>query len=532
MILIWLILIPIIGGLLAWLLGKATPVAARWTSLLAMILDLILVVVVWIQHPASMSLTGQGNWLIQFHAHWIPQYGINFYFAMDGLSLLMVVLTAFLGIISVLASWTGIQERVGFFHFNMLWILAGVTGVFLSLDLFLFYFFWEMMLIPMYFLIAIWGHETRIYSAVKFFIFTQFSGLLMLVAILGLYFIHHRTTGVYTFNYDDLLGTSIAPNVAIWLMLGFFIAFAVKLPVVPVHTWLPDAHTDAPTAGSVILAGLLLKTGAYGLLRFVLPLFPSAAAKLAPFAMALGVLGILYGAVLAFAQTDLKRLVAYTSVSHLGFVLLGIFSFNQLALQGAVMTMIAHGLSTGGLFVLVGLLYEKIHTRDMNRMGGLWQAVPRMGAVGMFMAMASLGLPGLGNFVGEFLVLIGAFQASIAITAVAVIGLVFATIYSLWIIQRTFQGEKRESWELPDLSARGMVAMVSMILVLVWLGLFPKPVLDTARPALQKIERAVMTTFTVNTQDDHQSVKDVDIGNLMRERAKLLKSRQPDREEV
>jgi len=532
MILIWLILIPIIGGLLAWLLGKANPEISRWISLLAMILDLILVVGIWIQHPASLSLGEQGDWLLQFHAPWVPQYGINFYFALDGISLLMIVLTAFLGIISILASWTGIQERVGFFHFNLLWILAGVTGVFLSLDLFLFYFFWEMMLIPMYFLIAIWGHETRIYSAIKFFIFTQLSGLLMLVAILGLYFVHHHATGVYTFNYDDLLGTSMAPNVAMWLMLGFFIAFAVKLPVVPVHTWLPDAHTDAPTAGSVILAGLLLKTGAYGLLRFVLPLFPSAAAKIAPVAMALGVLGILYGAVLAFAQTDLKRLVAYTSVSHLGFVLLGIFAFNELALQGAVMTMIAHGLSTGGLFVLVGLLYEKTHTRDMDRMGGLWKTVPRMGAVGMFLALASLGLPGLGNFVGEFLALIGAFQASVVLTAIAVIGLVFATIYSLWIIQRTFHGKERETWELPDLSFRGMATMLAMILVLVWLGLFPKPVLDTAKPALQKIEQRVVTPYTVENREVHQHTQGEKAGIDVKTSGKQIQSRQPDREEV
>jgi len=500
MILLWLILIPIIGGVLAWIFGKVNPLLSRWISLIAMILDLILAVVIWIQHPAQIALENQGGWLLQFQAPWIPQYGIGFYFGLDGISLLMVLLTAFLGVVSVLASWSDIRERVGFFHFNLLWILAGVTGVFLALDLFLFYFFWEMMLIPMYFLIAIWGSANRIYSAIKFFIFTQASGLLMLVAILGLYFTHFQNTGVYTFDYTELIGTSIPSHLAMWLMLGFFIAFVVKLPAVPVHTWLPDAHTDAPTAGSVILAGLLLKTGAYGLFRFVLPLFPNAAAQIAPFAMILGAVGIIYGAVLAFAQNDLKRLIAYTSVSHLGFVLIGIFAFNELAFQGAIMTMICHGLSTGGLFILVGIIYDKIHTRDMDRMGGLWESVPRMGAVAMFLAMASLGLPGLGNFVGEFLALIGAFQVNIPVTAVAVVGLVFATVYSLWIIQRTFHGEQRESWELPDLSIRNLAVMASMIIILIWLGLFPKPVLDTARPALQKIERGIIPISQVEDQ--------------------------------
>ncbi len=266
---------------------------------------------------------------------------------------------------SVLVSWTEIQYQVGFFHFNLLWILAGIAGVFLAVDLFLFYFAWELMLIPMYFLIAIWGHEHRRYAAVKFFLFTQLSGLLMLIAILALYFAHHNATGVYTFEYGELLGTPLAPATEMWIMLGFFTAFAVKLPVVPLHTWLPDAHTEAPTAGSVILAGLLLKTGAYGMIRFVVPLFPHAAAPLRAGGHVLGVAGILYGAVLAFSQTDLKRLVACTSVSHLGFVLLGIFAWNSLALEGAVMTMIAHGISTGALFVIVGALQERIHTRDI-----------------------------------------------------------------------------------------------------------------------------------------------------------------------
>ena len=319
---------------------------------------------------------------------------------------MLILLTLGLGVMSVIASWSEITERVGFFHFNLMLTLAGVIGVFLALDLFLFFFFWELMLVPMYFLIAVWGHERRIYAAIKFFLFTQGSGLLMFAAIVALALINYRQTGTLTFDYFALAKTQLGSTTQMWLMLGFFIAFAVKLPVVPFHTWLADAHTEAPTAGSVILAGLLLKTGAYGLLRFAVPLFPAASATFAPVAMTLGVIGILYGAMLAFAQDDMKRLVAYTSISHLGFVLLGIYAGNALALQGAIVQMLAHGLSTGALFILVGALQERLHTRDMRQLGGLWSTAPRIGAIGLFFAIASLGLPGLGNFVGEFLVLL------------------------------------------------------------------------------------------------------------------------------
>ncbi len=488
MILLWLILVPLVGGIVAWVFGKRAPLASRWISLVAMVLDFLLSLILWREHFHQISFLEQGNWFKTFTWAWMPQYGINLYLAMDGLSLLMIVLTALLGSIAVLASWTEIQERVGFFHFNLLWVLAGVTGVFLSLDLFLFYFFWEMMLIPMYFLIAIWGHENRIYASTKFFIFTQASGLLMLLAILGLYFVHFHTTGVYTFSYDDLLGTTMGPRTAMLLMLGFFIAFAVKLPAFPFHPWLPDAHTEAPTAGSVVLAGLLLKTGAYGLIRFVVPLFHDAAMQFAPVAMTLGVIGIVYGAILAFGQNDFKRLVAYTSVSHLGFVLLGVFAWNSIALQGVIMQMICHGFSTGALFVLAGTLQEKIHTRDMNQMGGLWETVPRMGAVGMFFALASMGLPGLGNFVAEFLVLVGSYNTSALLTVIATVGLIAATVYSLWIIHRTFYCERRREWKIADLSFRHMLVFSVMMIALLWLGLFPQSVIDTAKPALDRLQ--------------------------------------------
>ena len=491
MILTWLILILLVGGLVAWLLGGRSAAGAHWAALAALGLDLALGLVLWARYPSQVGFSERGVWFIEVQWPWIPQFGISVHFAMDGLSLLLVLLTVLLGLMAVAASWSEIRERVGFFHFNLLWVLAGIVGVFLALDLFLFYVFWEMMLVPMYFLIGIWGHESRVYAAIKFFIFTQASSLLMLLAIVTLFFLHHKQFGVYTFDYIALLGTPLGPGMAMWLMLGFFVAFAVKLPVVPFHTWLPDAHTEAPTAGSVILAGLLLKTGAYGLLRFVVPLFPEAARAFAPVAMVLGVIGILYGAVLAFAQTDLKRLVAYTSISHLGFVVLGIFAWNEWALQGAVMQMICHGLSTGALFILVGALQERLQTRDMGRMGGLWSAVPRLGGVGLFLAMASLGLPGLGNFVGEFLVLVGTFQVHVWLAIVAAIGLVTAAIYALRLVQQTFHGPTHQGWRVPDLSARDLAMMAVMIASLVWLGLYPQPVFDTAHPALSYLQHLV-----------------------------------------
>ncbi len=495
MILGALIGILVLGGLLAWIGDQWGRVWPRWISLAALFIDLVLSLELWARNFQSVGLSGRGRWLSELRLEWVPRWGISFHLAMDGLSLLLVLLTVFLGILSVGCSWTEIRERVGFFHFNLLWVLAGILGVFLAMDLFLFYFFWEMMLVPMYFLIAIWGHENRIYAAIKFFLFTQLSGLLMLVAILGLVFVHHGATGVYTFDYTDLLGTVVGPSTALWLLLGFFVAFAVKLPAVPLHTWLPDAHTEAPTAGSVILAGLLLKTGAYGLLRFAIPLFPGAARAFAPVAMVLGVIGILYGAVLAFAQTDLKRLVAYTSVSHLGFVLLGIFAGNGLALQGAVMQMICHGISTGALFIIVGALQERIHTRDLTHMGGLWGAVPRMGGVAMVFALASLGLPGLGNFVAEFLVLVGAYQVSIVLTAIAAVGLVAATVYALSLIQRAFHGPGTGGWRLSDLTVRDMAIMTALIAAIVWLGIYPQPVLDTAGPTIQGVQHYAGSTL-------------------------------------
>jgi NADH-quinone oxidoreductase subunit M len=497
MILLSLIAILLVAGIFAWAAARWNVAAARWIALTATAADFIIGLAVWRRHYGELSLFPHSRWIEQLDWNWIPRFGIHFHLAMDGLSLLLLMLTFFLGIISVLVSWNEIQERVGFFHLNLLWVLAGITGVFLALDLFLFYFAWELMLVPMYFLIALWGHERRQYASVKFFIFTQLSGLLMLIAILALYFAHHATTGVYTFEYQQLLGTPLSSTAAWWMMLGFFVAFAVKLPAVPVHTWLPDAHTEAPTAGSVVLAGLLLKTGAYGMLRFVVPLFPSAAHQFAPIAMVLAVIGILYGGLLAFGQSDFKRLVAYTSVSHLGFVLLGIFAWNELALQGALVTMIAHGISTGALFVIAGLLQERMHTRELDRMNGLWSTIPRLSGAALFFALGSLGLPGLGDFVGEFLVLLGTYRVSLRLTIFAAIGMLVATFYALRLVQRAFHGPNLHEWKLADLNKRETLILAPMIAVLLWIGLYPLPLLKTFRPAMDRLQQVVASAMAL-----------------------------------
>ncbi|MGI9285972.1 MAG: complex I subunit 4 family protein [Pseudomonadales bacterium] len=475
-----LILVLLVGGGVAAASSRLHLNAPRWVSLIVLIAASLWLLTTWMQGSnAGLYAATQ--------LAWIPRFGINVQLEMDGLSLMLVGLTLFLGVVAVVSSWSEITERHGFFQFNLLWTLAGVVGVFTAFDLFLFFVFWEVMLIPMYFLIALWGHEDRAYAAMKFFLFTQISGLLMLLAIVGLVYAHFASSSVISFNYHVLLNAEISEGLAFWLMLGFFVAFVVKLPGVPFHTWLPDAHTQAPTAGSVILAGILLKTGAYGLIRFVVPIFPDAALQFRWPAMVLGAISVVYGGYLAYSQTDFKRLVAYSSVSHMGFVLLGVFAWNQIAAQGAIMQMIAHGFSTAGLFMMAGALQERLHTREMSNMGGLWVRAPRMGAITMFLVVASLGMPGLGNFVGEFLVLLGAFQVDVWVTVVAALGIVVAAIYSLALMQRSFQGSPSDdSAAIADFGIRELSVMVLMMVALVCLGLFPQPVFDLAAPFVDR----------------------------------------------
>ncbi|MBG6245500.1 NADH-quinone oxidoreductase subunit M [Candidatus Symbiopectobacterium sp. 'North America'] len=505
MLLPWLILIPFIGGLLCWQLERFGTRVPRWIALISMGLTLVLSLLLWSQ--GGYSLTAQADvplWQSEYNVSWIPRFGIGIYLALDGLSLLMVVLTGLLGVLAILCSWNEIQRYQGFFHLNLLWILGGVIGVFLAIDMFLFFFFWEMMLVPMYFLIALWGHKgsdgkTRITAATKFFIYTQASCLIMLIAILALVFVHHDATGVWTFNYTDLLHTPMSRGVEYMLMLGFFIAFAVKMPVVPLHGWLPDAHSQAPTAGSVDLAGILLKTAAYGLLRFSLPLFPNASHEFAPIAMWLGVIGIFYGAWMAFIQTDIKRLIAYTSVSHMGFLMIAIYSGSHLAYQGAVIQMIAHGLSAAGLFILCGQLYERLHTRDLRQMGGLWARIRFLPALSLFFAVATLGMPGTGNFVGEFMILFGSYTVVPVITVISTFGLVFASVYSLVMMQRAYYGTQKSEEKLPGLSTRELSMVMLLVVLLVLLGLFPQTILNTSDAAIANIQHWFMSSVTDST---------------------------------
>ncbi|MGQ7274977.1 NADH-quinone oxidoreductase subunit M [Marinobacter sp. V034] len=497
MILLWLVLVPFIGGLLCWQADRWGEKAPRWIALITMMLVLIMTLVLWLQGDYQLPAMNAGadsiRWAMEWKVPWIPRFGIDVHLALDGLSLVLIALTGFLGMLAVLCSWKEIDDRIGFFHLNLLFILGGVVGVFLAIDLFLFFFFWEMMLVPMYFLIALWGHsgsegKTRIRAAIKFFIYTQASGLLMLVAILALVFAHHANTGEYSFSYADLLQTPLSENMAMVLMLGFFIAFAVKLPVVPLHGWLPDAHAQAPTAGSVDLAGILLKTAAYGMLRFALPLFPEASQTFAPIAMTLGLVGVFYGAVLACGQRDIKRLIAYTSISHMGFVLIGIYSGSELALQGVVVLMVAHAFSAAGLFIMSGQLFERLNTRDLQEMGGLWGRMGSLPGFSLCFVAASLGMPGTANFVGEFMVLFGTFPTAPVVVIIGACGMVFAAIYSLILMQRVYFGPSLNDQKFEGLDGREFTMLLGIFALVVLFGLYPQPLLDTTSAVMGEVQ--------------------------------------------
>lgn len=446
-----------------------------------------------------------GPWLSELSLPWISRFGIRLHFGIDGLSLLLCLLAMVLGLMAVTASWREIRARVGFFHLNILWTLAGTIGVFTALDLFLLFWFWELMLVPMALVIGLWGHGDSRRAAIKFFLFTQGSGLLLLVATLILTLGQAAVSGRLTFDAPLLVGAAaqLDPSLAFWAMLGFMLAFAVKLPLVPLHSWLPDAHSLAPTGGSVLLAGILLKTGGYAMIRFLLPLFPDALAQLTPVALALGVIGIIYGALLAFAQTDIKRLIACSSISQMGFVLLGIFAAagsgddaGRIAMAGAVLLMVAHGITAAALFMIAGALGARLQTLSSAQMGGLWGALPRLSALALLFAVATLGLPGFGNFAGELLVLIGSFAAHPITTLLALLGLISSAIYALAFVQRTFHGGPADAGPSPglhgsgrhrpglsDLGRRETTALGVLVILALALGLYPQPLLDlTALP--------------------------------------------------
>jgi NADH-quinone oxidoreductase subunit M len=417
----------------------------------------------------------------QFAANvpWIPSLGIDYQIGVDGISVFLILLTTVLTPLALLASWS-ISDRVKEYFIFMLLLETGMIGVFAALDLFLFYVFWEVMLVPMYFLIGVWGGQRRIYAAMKFVLYTMVGSVLMLVAIIALYFMHGDAAGTFTFSYPQILESLterrliLVPSAELWLFLAFFIAFAIKVPLFPFHTWLPDAHVEAPTAGSVLLAGVLLKMGVYGLIRFSLPLFPNISQLLAPLISLLAVVGIIYGALVAMVQPDMKKLVAYSSVSHMGFIVLGIFSFTTQGLEGAIYQMLNHGVSTGALFLMVGVIYERRHTRMIADFGGLAHRMPVFAGFFLVVTLSSIGLPGLNGFVGEFLVLLGTFSASKARAAVAAIGVILSAVYMLWMYQRVIWGEitHDENRSLIDLVGRERAMLIPLLVLMLWMGMY------------------------------------------------------------
>jgi NADH-quinone oxidoreductase subunit M len=478
-----LVLLPLVG-VVPVLLGPEP--SAKRTALVITTLEFVLSVGLWwALDPAS------GRLQLISETPWIPAWGISYRVGLDGISLVMVLLTTALMPLSVLGSWRYITQRERGFYALMLTLLTGMVGVFLALDLFVFYIFFEVMLIPMYFIIGIWGGANRLYAAIKFFIYTMAGSLLMLVAIVVLVWKVAAATGSITFNYDYLLEHAASVgSVAPWLFAAFAIAFAIKVPIFPFHTWLPDAHVEAPTAGSVLLAGVMLKIGTYGFLRFAVPFFPQVALSptVSTIMVVLAVIGIIYGALVALVQPDFKKLVAYSSVSHLGFVMLGIWGGSLQSVQGALMVMISHGFSTGALFLLIGMLYERRHTRLIADYGGIARVVPLFSLVLTVVALSSIGLPGLNGFVGEFLVLLGSFAAYPWATGVATTGVIFAAAYLLWALQRLIFNrlDHAENQTLADLSPRELVVMVPLLVGILWLGLYPGPVLRRMEPASQR----------------------------------------------
>ena len=476
-----ILFLPLLGAVAMLFTPKGSPTVSRAIALAVSMGTFVLSI------PLLSGFASNANMQFVEDLPWIAAFGIRYHLGIDGISLFLVLLTTLLTPIVILSSWRDVDKRVRAFHGMMLLLETGMLGAFMALDLFLFYIFWELMLIPMYLLIGVWGGPKRIYAAVKFVLYTIVGSLLMLVAILYLYFQHHAQTGTYTFALMDLQRTALTPQMQLWLFAAFGFAFAIKVPLFPLHTWLPDAHVEAPTAGSVILAGVLLKMGTYGFLRFAIPFFPEAAVRFQPLLVTLAVIGIIYGALVAMVQEDVKKLVAYSSVSHLGYVMLGLFSFNLEAFSGALYQMLNHGLSTGALFLLVGMMYERRHTRMIGDYGGIAGRVPLYAAAFLLVTFSSIGLPGLNGFVGEFLILIGAFGAVKTAAVFACLGVVLGAAYMLWLTQRFLFGPMRneENRTLKDLSLREGLLLAPILLLIIYMGVQPKPFLDRMTPALQ-----------------------------------------------
>ncbi len=465
-LLTWIVFTPLIGVLALVFIKGEKQELIRWITFLVTLFIFLLSLPLFFRFNSD-------TYLMQFtqKVPWIPRYGINYSVGIDGISLFLVLLTTFLMPIGILSSWRYITDKVKQYMIAMLLLEVGMLGAFVALDLFLFYIFWEVMLIPMYLLIGVWGGPRRIYAAVKFFLYTMAGSLLMLVAILFLYF----KSGMHTFDILKLYETSFPLGLQIWMFLAFGVAFAIKVPMFPFHTWLPDAHVEAPTAGSVILAAVLLKMGVYGFLRLAMPLFPHASQYFTPLIMYLALIGIIYGALMALVQPDVKKLVAYSSVSHLGFVMLGIYALNIKGVEGGIYQMLNHGLSTGALFLLVGIIYERRHTRLIADFGGMQKQMPVYGAIFLLVVMSSIGLPGLNGFVGEFLIMLGVFQFKETYAVIAVVGVILSACYMLWMYQRMMFGklDKPENQKVADINKRELAYMIPVLLLIVWMGVYP-----------------------------------------------------------
>ena len=485
-ILTLVIFIPLLGGALLLFIPKSSALAIKIVALVAALASFILSLPLYFQFdPAN-----PGMQFIEKY-EWLPALGITYQVGIDGISLFLVLLTTFIGLLSIYGSFGVVKEKLKGYMFSFLFLETGILGVFCALDLFLFYIFWEAMLIPMYFIIGVWGGPRRIYAALKFFIYTMVGSMLMLVGIIYLY-LHGAGEGVRTFDFLILMESAPAvfPLTAqMWLFAAFALAFAIKVPMFPFHTWLPDAHVEAPTAGSVVLAGVLLKMGTYGFIRFCIPLFPQAAKEFVPLISILALISIVYGAMVSMVQKDLKKLVAYSSVSHLGFVMLGLFALNAQGMVGGVIQMINHGLSTGALFFLVGVIYERRHTRMIEDYGGLARSMPKYSTIFLIVVLSSLGLPGLNGFIGEFLILLGTFRANQAYAIIGASGVILAAIYLLWMYRRAFFGplEKEENRVLSDLNLREWLVFAPLLALIVWIGVYPYPFLVRIGPAVEKL---------------------------------------------
>ena len=487
------IFLPFLGAVFIGLfVNKTNENAIKWVANVVALVDLLV----------SLALLREFDGTSTQLQHvtkipWIPQIGTEYFIGVDGISLLLVILTTGVGFIAVLSSWTYITKRIKEYYVAILALQTGILGVFVAFDFFLFYVFWEVMLVPMYFLIGIWGDKNRLYAAIKFFLYTLFGSVLMLLGIIALYLYNAAMTGIYTFNILEYYQLEIPADIQWWVFLAFFFGFAIKVPMFPFHTWLPDAHVQAPTAASVILAAVLLKMGAYGFLRLSLPILPDASLEFVPMIVVLSIIAIIYGALVAMMQKDWKSLVAYSSVSHMGFVTLGIFMLNPVGLQGGIFQMLAHGVATGGLFLIVGLIYERMHTREIARFSGLAHVMPVYATLFAIIMLASLGLPTLNGFIGEFLVLASAFQENPYYAYFAVWGVVLAAAYLLWLYQRVMLGEVNddEIAGLRDLNPRELATLVPLVIMAIWMGCYPKPFLGMIEQPVNAIVAKVRPDY-------------------------------------